>query len=381
MMRVTPAAAAMIKRYSYPVVIFLVSRVGLFLLVYVSLITISIRPGEEYWSAFPDNLFLNGLCRWDSSWYADIIRFGYQNQNKGIGIGQDTAFFPLYPLISAFVKRVVGEAYLAGLIVSNLAFFVALLVLYKLLTEKYGEEVAWKTLLLMIVNPFSLFFSSVYTESLFLLCVVLSFYFAEKGNFLAAALSAALAGATRFVGVVLIVPLLMIYIQQKNYSIKAVRPDLLTLLLIFAGPGLYMVFLAVQYGAPLQFLISQDVWGSLNPLAMLAHMWRSITVSALLNGSYDVMNIINLAAALPLLAGLFYASRIGYPYITFSVLVFAISLSRVQGLGRYMMVVFPVSVALAMLMRHRTVFYSYVYFSILFLALFSIMFSHWYWVA
>lgn len=248
-----------LKQYAYPVSVFLVTRAGLFLVVYVSLITIPVRIGELYWSAFPDNYIITGWFRWDSSWYADIIRFGYQNQNKILG--QDTAFFPMYPLISSLFNRAIGafyqnydSAYLAGLIVSNLAFLAALIVLHKLLQQKYGDEVSSKTLLILSLNPFSLFYCSVYTESLFLLFIVLSFYCAEKENYLLASLWAALAGSTRFVGLVMIVPLLMLYLQQKKYQLKAVHPDVLSLLLTVSGPGLYMIYLAVQYGDPLQFI-------------------------------------------------------------------------------------------------------------------------------
>ena len=65
----------------------------------------------------------------------------------------------------------------------------------------------------------------------------------------------------------------------------------------------------------------------------------------------------------------------------FSVLLVLAGTSRPTSLGRYMLVVFPVFTAWALLLKDRRLFESAIVVSTLQLALLTILFSHWYWVA
>jgi hypothetical protein len=66
---------------------------------------------------------------------------------------------------------------------------------------------------------------------------------------------------------------------------------------------------------------------------------------------------------------------------TWAFLVILGSFSNFIGLGRYVAPVFPVFVAGAIVLGRSGYFATVCYVSCLLLALFSIMFSHWYWVA
>jgi hypothetical protein len=82
---------------SFPLSLFFISRIGLFLLVYLSLVMIPVDNLPELWRSHPDNLFLDGWARWDSAWYMRIATQGYDNEANQQG--QDTAMFPLYSLL------------------------------------------------------------------------------------------------------------------------------------------------------------------------------------------------------------------------------------------------------------------------------------------
>lgn len=120
---------------------------------------------------------LGGLTRWDGEYFLHVARHGYTYENT-------LAFYPLYP----GMIRVVGVALLKVLpmlnitstmilaaTLVNLACFVKSAVILYDLTERVFEDTvtAYKTAILYCVNPASVFFSAVYSESMF---AYLTFY-------------------------------------------------------------------------------------------------------------------------------------------------------------------------------------------------------------
>jgi len=148
-------------------------------------------------------------ANFDGVHYVSIARGGY-------GYLQE-AFFPFYPKLIRFF-RIFFHSYLAsGLFISNLCFILAMIVFWKLFSlEKVKKEKIKKSLLLLVLFPTSFYFLGVYTESLFLFLVLLSFYFAKKGRFGLAGLIAGLASYTRPIGIFLLPALLVEYYQQTS---------------------------------------------------------------------------------------------------------------------------------------------------------------------
>jgi Gpi18-like mannosyltransferase len=209
-----------------PLRIVIISRVGLFILVYLSLVFIPIKSGEALWRAFPESRFLDGWSRWDSAWYMVVADRGYGNVGK-VGIGpRDTAFWPLYPLIVRSLGPLLGaSSHFRGIIVSNTAFLLACLLLYQKVRYRYGNEVAGRTIILTCAYPFSFYFSTCYSESVFFLSVVAAFYFGERQHWFLAGLFAAAAGATRPLGVLCVVGLAILYYDQAKAGGKGIGLD------------------------------------------------------------------------------------------------------------------------------------------------------------
>ncbi|HEV2061475.1 MAG TPA: mannosyltransferase family protein, partial [Solirubrobacteraceae bacterium] len=111
------------------------------------------------------------LARWDSVWFLEIARDGYDRAH-------DAAFFPLYPLL----VRLGGGSVLAGAVLSLACFAAALWLLHRLVALDFGERVARLCVLLVAVFPGAFFFSAVYSESLFLLLSVAAVYGARTGR-------------------------------------------------------------------------------------------------------------------------------------------------------------------------------------------------------
>jgi hypothetical protein len=109
---------------------------------------------------------------------------------------------------------------------------------------------------LLCLFPFSAVFSMAYTESLFLVLMVGSLLAAERGQAPRSAILAALAGATRLVGVLLVLPLGLILWQRL-----ADRRRLLWLALVPLGALLFVLYVAGLTGHLTGLIEAQAAWG------------------------------------------------------------------------------------------------------------------------
>jgi hypothetical protein len=195
---------------------------------------------------------LSPLARWDSTWYLGIAHSGYE--------GASTAFFPLYPvLVRGFA--VVGEPgalLVSAYAVSLVSLFGALYLMHRLVDLEFGARVARRSVLLLALFPGALWFGAPYSESLFLLLSVGAFYAARTGRWAWAGTAAALASATRSAGVVLLVPLLILWWRQRPGRRRV--SDLGWIALAPAGLVAYSIYLALALGDGFAYLHLQEVW-------------------------------------------------------------------------------------------------------------------------
>jgi len=136
---------------------------------------------------------------WDGQWYLRIAALGYYRYDAS------TAFLPAYPwLVRWFSPLFGGDTLVAGCVVSWVAFAAALALLWDLLRAELGDEVALSSLVLMVTFPTAFFFHAVYTESVFLLLVVVALWCARRGQFVLAGVAALAASLTRWTGFALV---------------------------------------------------------------------------------------------------------------------------------------------------------------------------------
>ncbi|GLJ22031.1 hypothetical protein SUGI_0412820 [Cryptomeria japonica] len=144
---------------------------------------------------------------WDSVYYVRIAQCGYEYE-------QTYAFLPLLPLSMLFLSKtvlaplipVLGQRAvlaLSGYILNNIAFVFAGLFLYKLtLLVLKDPKLALRTVALFCFNPASIFYSSIYSESLFSLLSFAGIYFLLSGMNWKATLLFAMSSAVRSNGVI-----------------------------------------------------------------------------------------------------------------------------------------------------------------------------------
>lgn len=364
------------KAIILPLIVFLINRVSLFFIVYLGLLIYPPCQGPELWRAFPHNLFLDGWARWDSSWYFSIVKHGYSyvpDQWSNI------AFFPLYPLLIKIFNPIFKYLPLTGIVISNVCFLMSLIILYNIAKRKFGETVAFKTLLFFVLFPFSFFFSAAYSESLFLLLALLSFYYSEKNKWGIASFCAMLCSVTRVVGIALLPALLLKYLEKIKFDFRKIKFNVIYLFVIPMGILCYMFFLYVKFGDPLLFLKVQQTWErhifNFSPhLYVLSHIPRNYL---------DILHLFNLVLTIffgYLLWPVFRYLGISYAILSLS-LIFIPFITGLESMGRYLSVVFPPFIIMGYIINNPKIYYSLsILFTILLIG-FSIFFSHWGWVA
>ena len=173
------AAQPLWARVRTPLLILAGNRFALFLLCFLGL---ALVPTVTHpWRAFPRDLFLDGWFRWDAGWYLRVATQGY---DPIPGDQQPTNFFPLYPLLIRLFAPLFGSPYIAGFVISNASLALAVVWLHRFVAREHGRDIADRTLLLLLCNPFAYAYSAMYTESLFLLGIAGAFVFATEERWL-----------------------------------------------------------------------------------------------------------------------------------------------------------------------------------------------------
>jgi hypothetical protein len=137
--------------------------------------------------------------------------------------------------------------------VALLALAGALVLLRQLVELELRPETARRTVWLLAFFPGALWLGAPYSESLFLLLSVGALYAARTGHWAWAGYCAALASATRSAGIVLLVPLVIMWWRGRPR-------DLAWLGLAPLGLAAYSVYLALAKGDAFAYMHLQDVW-------------------------------------------------------------------------------------------------------------------------
>jgi hypothetical protein len=194
---------------------------------------------------------LSPLARWDSVWYLDIAHSGYA--------GPSTAFFPLYPLLvrGLATASAPGALLVAAYVASVGALLGALYLMHRLVTlELRSSMLARDAVLMLALFPGALWLGAPYSESLFLLLSVGAFYAARTERWAWAGLCAALASATRSAGIVLVLPLVLLWWSSPRRRGR----DLAWIAVALLGLIAYSVYLAASIGDGFAYLHLQEVW-------------------------------------------------------------------------------------------------------------------------
>jgi hypothetical protein len=331
----------------------------------------TIPPLADQGAAFP----LVGVWqRWDSCWYTKIATYGYEARNS-------VSFFPLFPVLTGVVGRILlGAIALGGLAVAGAAYVLAMTGLRRLVALDFDDEVALTTVVAISIFPTALFFFAPFTESLFLAASVWALLAARQRLWAIAAIAGLLAALTRIQGVFLVLPLgweVAMAWHDAGWGMGGrwrppagllLRPTLAALAPIVGFVAFLGYSAAVVGETPLE---TQQAWGGTNfhpPWEVVDASWRWAIQH------HDPLQAFNLAMlvlfALVTLVGL---RQVPVAYSLFAIPQIALIATRIQPIpltstGRYLLVVFPVFVILA-LVRGRWLRFGWAVASTMFLGL------------
>lgn len=193
---------------------------------------------------------------YDAVWFTNIADFGYTTPGNA-------AFPPGYPLLIRAVEGVLPvNAMVAGVLVSSLCLAGALVLLHRLVAERWGNPVALTTLFLLLLWPGSVFLTLAYADAPFLLLVVGAFWAAQHRRWWLSGLLIGLSSMMKIYGAGLSLALAWEYMESRDWSRRAVRADVLLLFLpsaVFIGG--WMLYLHHRFGQAFLFLTVQKEWG------------------------------------------------------------------------------------------------------------------------
>jgi len=305
----------------------------------------------------------------DSGWIMNIAINGYEKEAFNATTQHTWAYFPLYPLLWRWAAKVTGEFPLTGIALSNCFLLLALILLYKTVGAfGYDEAVAERTIFYLAAFPISYFLSLAQTESLFLLLTVGCLCAAKSERWWLAGVLGGLASATRFAGIFLLVPLCVLLWQAYRKQLRVdpgkpqllpgrVLPNLIALLIVPVGLVAFMIYLKVITGNALAFASIQVAWGH-----RAGFFWQPLITylsdPALVSAGWD-FRLLNFAAAVVALvcAAILLKRRewaLGL-FAAVSILIPMSSQPLLQSLARYVMVIFPVFIILAIAGRRPLV--------------------------
>ncbi len=229
-----------------PVVVFLLSRVGVMSVVGATALTTR-------------RTVMTHLVSWDSKWYLMIAQRGYVHAippGTGNRAQSDLGFFPLLPLMIRGMHAVTGFGFsVSGLLTTTSLGLLAAIAVWWMLYEVFGRGGADRGTALVFLSPAAFVFSMVYSEGAIILFVASSLLALHHRRWLVAGLCAALATAADPVGCAAVVPCVVaaVLAVRSRGEWRAIVAPLVAPL----GVGLFFGYLWVHTGSPLTWFRAQ----------------------------------------------------------------------------------------------------------------------------
>jgi hypothetical protein len=337
------------------------------------------------------NLLLAPALRWDALGYLSIATHGYAHST--------TVFYPGYPLTMAGLGWVIGSDVVAGLLVSIVAFGVGLWLLHRLTELELGRPAADGVVLLLAFAPLSLFFTALYTESLFFALSVGAIYAARRERWALAGLLVAAATVTRVTGIILLAPIALWQLQRYR------RPSRQMAWLLPAPAALagFMVYMhALGYGWLAPYRNEQSVRHFGGPWTTLFDAIKAFGhgVSATLGGTRpiapsiagpfsgafeSIVLLVVLGIAVAALVATFRRLPLAYGVYALLALLVAVSTNTgfqpLYSVDRYILTLFPLWMAAAAWLSERRLLKPAVLIGAALLAFYSFEFATWAFIA
>ena len=284
---------------------------------------------------------------------------------------------PALPMLMRFGGRLIGGHPLwAGQILVLAACLWAFVYVYRLARSALGdgEQAAWAVALLA-AYPFAVFYSAVYTESIFLLCAAGAFYHVGRGEYGRTAAFTLLCGFARPNGFLLAVPIALVAVCPASIAawqdagsgftervlrvVQSSLPAVAAATAAVAGVLVFSAFIYTMTGRPLAWLEAHAAWGRTFGTWVSQGPFQELGRGGLYGYTRSQpIDAANFVAVLGALAAIWPVTRrFGLPYGVFIAinLIPPLTSGGLLSIGRVTAAMFPVFIWLAAVIpaRHR----------------------------
>lgn len=201
------------------------------------------------------------FARWDSAWYLMAAQHGYGLPNPVEPVHQATAsFFPLYPFLVSIVGALGPGDIIAGVLISVVSLVVGLRFVWLLTNAEFGgahPEAPRLAVLATALFPTAFFLTAVYPEGLMLALSAGAFWMAHQRRWAWAGALGGLAAADHSLGLVIIVPLGLLYLREHRWRLHV---DVLWLALVPVGYAAFGAYLGLHGLDPLWPTYAHEKW-------------------------------------------------------------------------------------------------------------------------
>ena len=326
------------------------------------------------------------LTPFDAQWYIQIAEEGY-NSFALILEPRNVVFYPLFPILIHSVNYLTHNSEWSGLLIANLCTFGMGYFLFRLLKKDGEEETSWNTVILLLSAPMAIFFSAVYTESLFLMITLWSFEAVRENKWWLAGILGFFASITKIQGIILfpvfLVEYFLLHREEKSWFLPENMKKIPWLFLIPAG---LLSFCTYMYSLTGDFFASFHVQQDFGVGRMLGfhpeQLLYTITHLTTWHSSYaSPFDLFMFLLSLFLFGVGIKTLRPSYSVYTACMILLPVSTWTLMSYSRYVMMAFPLFFVVAQFFEKRKSWFPLtLLLSAGFMGIFTMMFINWRWV-
>ena len=301
----------------------------------------------------------------DTRHYIDIAEHWYADYD-GSGTVWRLVFLPFYSILIRLLLPLTKSAFAAGMTLSVLCSSAGGCVLYRLARLDHDKATARRAVKYYAILPAALFYTAALSEGTFVLLSLLCVLFARKKQWLLASVMGGLAAFTRSVGIILLVPVCFEWITALIGSRGKDRAAWLwglTLLLIPAGFGGYLLINSIETGSAWTFTVyqrqnwSQQLGWFFHSVRYQLHYATDWIESGKLQDTFGLWVPSLLSQFSTLFVMAVTARKQRASYTAYFLIYFAVAMGATWLLSapRYLLVCFPLVLGMAILGKRRWV--------------------------
>jgi len=351
--------------------------IGWVMTITLLLFVIGVESYPMLWNSYvtTPHQWLNIWDQWDFGYYRKIAEVGYDPADGSI------AFYPLFPWLMRLVAHVTGNYLASGLIVAGVASVVAAILLRRLIQLDYPNSIAMWSVWFFLIFPTAYFLHVPYSESLFLALALGSILAARIDRWWLAGLLGAFCWASRAGGAIL-VPTLAVEAAQQYWVKRHWRWQWFWIAIIPAGFAVYLVINWRASGNPFAFLQTRRIsfeQSFASPLVGIRQAIRAHYPSA---NEAEMVGVQELSfVALGFVCTIFSWIKLRPAYAVWMTgsWILITSISFFRSVPRYTLTMFPIFILFALLARNRFWAGLLTVWSLLFFALFAVLFARGEW--